>query len=203
MTEFISHEIQVSVPGCGKGEQTYDLVQGNSPVNDKRRDVFAHGSIHILVYEPEYDCFITNQRLIVTLGIGYGVLVPALVGKLIENIPHMPILVPQLLDPFDPMISNSHAQAEIKAYSSHFPRIGKCWHAANIFSQGDGAGIAFVDQLVGQTQVGDGIFILVPVKIVAVLGEITPHAMIVIHHGSDPVKAESVQVEFFHPVFYV
>ena len=115
----------------------------------------------------------------------------------------MPVFVFDFFDPFDPVIGNSHAHSKIKSNASFFKRIGQCRHTAYVFGNCNGIGIAIVYQFIGQTQVCDGILVLVAVKVMPVFGKGPAETMIVIHHGSNSVKTEPVQTVFFQPVFYV
>ena len=64
MSEFIAHEIQVSSATGSKGEQTDHFMQGNPPLNDQVIAPEVHALIHFLVQKPEYDRFVSHQRLV-------------------------------------------------------------------------------------------------------------------------------------------
>lgn len=56
---------------------------------------------------------------------------------------------------------------------------------------------------VGQCEVGNGIFVLASVEIVAVTAEGFAQSVVVVEHRGYSVEAEAVEVEFFEPVFAI
>ena len=57
-----------------------------------------------------------------------------------------------------------------------------------------------LDKFIGQGQVGDGIFILLPVIIHFVAGKIARQPMIEVQHAGNAIEAESVKPVLFQPV---
>lgn len=64
-------------------------------------------------------------------------------------------------------------------------------------------GIDFVYEPVGQCEVGNGVFVLSAVVIVAVTAEGLAQSVVVVEHGGYAVEAEAVEVKLFEPVLAV
>ena len=60
-----------------------------------------------------------------------------------------------------------------------------------------------MDQEVGEGEICDGRGVLVAVVIVVISSESLSEAVVVVEHGGDAVKAESVEAVFLQPVFAV
>src|SRR5574344_817403 len=130
MAEFISHEVQVSSSAGSKGHETDHLVQGDASVDKKILRALVHGKIHFLVHKTEDYGLVPDQGLIVTFSIRDGMLLCALVGQLPPDSAHAPLLVRELLNPFDPVVCDAHGHAEVKTDAADTKRCGETGHSA-------------------------------------------------------------------------
>ena len=111
----------------------------------------------------------------------------------------MPFLVFLLLDHLDPVVGDSHGEAIVEAESAVFEFHGEAGHAAHLLGDGDGFGVDFVDEDVGQGEIDDGVGVLAAVVIVGVAAERLAEAVVVIEHRGDAVEAEAVELVFLKP----
>ena len=58
-------------------------------------------------------------------------------------------------------------------------------------------------QLVGDSEIADGIVVLMAVEIVVVIAERLTQSVTVVQHGCDAVETESVEMEFLEPILAV
>ena len=63
--------------------------------------------------------------------------------------------------------------------------------------------VDFMDKAVGQGKVADGIIIFMSVEVITIVAESLSQSMAVIKHRSDTIKAETVEMILFQPVFAV
>jgi len=63
--------------------------------------------------------------------------------------------------------------------------------------------VDFMDEAVGQSKVADGIIIFMSVEVITIVAESLSQSMAVIKHRSDTIKAETVEMILFQPVFAV
>ncbi len=63
---------------------------------------------HLFIHEPKGECLVSDQSLIVALGIGNTLLSPAAILEGPADTFHIPILVLELLQDLDPHIGNGH-----------------------------------------------------------------------------------------------
>ena len=122
MPEFIPHEIEVSVPGGGCGDEPDHFVEGDSPVHRQALGSLVHEPVHVLIDQPENDRLVANQRLIVRFGIPYGFLIGPLGSQFMVDLLHVPLLVGTLLDCLDPVIGGAHGQPVTEPDTSVFHR---------------------------------------------------------------------------------
>ena len=67
-----------------------------------------------------------------------SLLVRTLVGQFVPHLTRTPLLVPLLLDPFDPMVGDAHGHTEIEADSTCLEWGRQPGHTAHILGNGDG-----------------------------------------------------------------
>ena len=180
MSPFVAHKVKVSSPaGCG-GHQPYHLVQGQTPVNHEVARLLGHRPVHILVNEPEDDGLVSDEGLVVALGIGDGAFVRPLVGEFPPDGAHTPFLVPLLLYPFDPVVRNTHSHPEVKAHASASKRSGKSRHSADVLRNGDRIWIEFVDKDVCESEIAYGILVNSLIEIEFVVAEVGAEAVVAV-----------------------
>ena len=137
------------------------------------------------------------------LGVTDCLLVLSLVGELPPDFPYAPLFVPEGLDPFDPVVGYAHGHTEVKAHSTGGVRCCKSGHSAHILGNGEGLGIDFVNEHIGESEIFDCIFIHTVPEIVAITRESLSQTVVPIEHTRHPVETEAVYMVFFHPVLAV
>jgi hypothetical protein len=71
MAKLIAHEIEVSFTTQTHGYKPDHFMKSNASINPRRRGAIeGHEIIHVLVHQPEGNCFVTYKGLIMTLCIG-------------------------------------------------------------------------------------------------------------------------------------
>ena len=143
-------------------------TQGHAPVYDKVGVALAHVPVHHVVDEAEYDGLVAHESLVVALGIVDGLFVGPPVGQFPEYGGRFPVLVLLLLDGLYPEVGDTHGHAVVEADAAVLELGGQARHAAHLFGDGDGARIYLVDELVGQSEVDDGVVVLPAVVVVVV-----------------------------------
>ena len=103
---------------------------------------------HLLVHEPEGNRLISDQSLIVTFGITDTLLPPATVCQRVHYVTYHPIIIPLLLEEFDPHVGYGHRETVIEAESTNGWRYAQERHPRHIFSNGDSVGVQLVDEVV-------------------------------------------------------
>mmetsp|Transcript_34330 Transcript_34330/g.87797 ORF Transcript_34330/g.87797 Transcript_34330/m.87797 type:complete len:213 (+) Transcript_34330:439-1077(+) len=142
VAELIAHEVEVRLAAQGHGDQADHLVQRNSAVHSGRAGAKAgrcHEVVHVLVHQPERDCLVAHQRLVVALRVAdAGLCVPA-VGHGVADVAHVPAPVVHGHD-LDPLVGDGHLQAVVKAHAALADRAAEGGHAADVLADGDGLG---------------------------------------------------------------
>ena len=116
------------------------------------------------------------------LGIGNGLLVRTLVGKVPPDIADAPILVGALLDRFYPVVGYTHGHPEIKTDPAGIQGGRKPRHTGNVFRNREGVGVHFMDKDVRKPKVGYRILVHSFVEIKGVVPEILPKPMVPVQH---------------------
>ena len=114
MPELVAHEVEVGLTARGDGHQADHLVQGHAAVDDDVLRSAVHVEIHLLVHQPEGDGLVADERLVVRLGVGYGLDFGQAVGHHRPHLPDVPLLVGHLLQLLDPEVGDGHAQAVVE-----------------------------------------------------------------------------------------
>ena len=109
------------------------------------------------------------------------------------------MVIREFLDPFDPVVSNSHAHSEIEAYATLFKRSRQTCHTTDILSNREGLRVHFMNQHVRKRQICDCIVINTLIEIVLITNESLLKTMVPIQHAGHAIKAESVYMIFLHP----
>ena len=91
----------------------------------------------------------------------------------------------------------------VETVSAAFERGSQSRHAAHFLGYGNGFGVDFVNQCVGQRQVTDGIVVLMPVEIIPIVAERLAQPVAVIEHRRDTVETETVEMVLVQPEFAV
>ena len=133
-----------------------------------------HVPVHLLVDEAEDDSLVAHQCLVVTLGIGDCLLVGAAVGEFPEYRSGFPLLILELLDGLNPVVGNTHRHAIVETYAPILHLSRQPWHATHFLSNGDGMGINVVNELVGKSEIGNSISILITIVVVVISAKRLP-----------------------------
>ena len=155
--------------------------------------------VHIGVHEAEDDGLVAHKRLVVTLGIGDGLLVLAAVGHLEEDMTGFPVLVLDLLDIFDPEIGNTHRQTIVETDASVLYLRSQARHTAHLFGDRDGTGFDLMNHFVGEGQIHDRVAVFVTVEIRAVAVEVFTQTVRAVDHRGHAVKTITVEIVFVEP----
>ena len=161
--------------------------------------MLRHIPIHIRVYKPEYYCFVAYQCLVVALGVRDCFLFLTAICQFPEYACRMPVFVFSLFDDFYPVVGYVHRHAVIESVSAVFYLRCQSRHAAYFFCYGNGIRAYFVNQLVCQCKVANGIVVFVTVIVVLIAAKVISQSVRVIKHRGDTIETESVEVVFLEP----
>ena len=203
VAELVTHEGKVTVAAGSHCHQTDHLMKGHTSVHYRRLGFLIHRGVHLGIHEAERDGLVSHHCLVVALGIADGLFVLTLVGELPPYLSHTPLIVREFLDPFDPIVRNSHAHSEVEADAAHLERSCQSGHSADILGDGECIRIDLADEHIGQCKVGDGIFVDALIEIIVIADEGLFQTVVPVEHACDSVEAESIDMIFLHPVFAV
>ena len=71
------------------------------------------------------------------LGVSDAVLLPTPVGQRVHDVAHVPVLVPLLLQQFDPHVGHGHGEAVVEPAASLRCGAAECRHARHVFRDSD------------------------------------------------------------------
>ena len=203
MTELVSHEVKITSIHCGCSNQPDHLVKCYTPMNQGIFITFLEVPIHVSVNQPKDDGFVTHQCLVMTLTIRDSLLVRTPVLDFPKDGAGFPIFILQLLDGLDPEIGYVHRHAVIKAQAAIFHLGCQARHAANLFCYGYRIRVHFMDNLISQRKITNGINVLMTIIIIGIVGKRLPQSMAVIEHRGDAIETEPIKMEFLQPIFTV
>ena len=123
-----------------------------------------HGKVDFMPRHGKKGTPPPHQSLIVTLHIAESPFIPAVVGQLVIELKEIPLLIPDVQH-LEPVIGHSHGHAHIKSDAPFLNGSGKAGHTAHIFSDGHCIGPHLMYHHIGQSQITEGIFIHIAVKI--------------------------------------
>ena len=199
MSELIAHEVEVAAVDAGERHEAYHLVESHAALHCEVVVAVHHVPVHLLVDESEYYGLVAYEGLVVALAVGDCLLVGAAVGEFPEDGGRVPVFVFLLLDHLDPVVGDAHGHAVVEADAAVFELYGEAGHAAHLLGDGDSVGVHFMYEEVGERKVYNGVGVLVAVVIVRISAECFSEAMVIIEHGRDAVKPESVKSVFILP----
>mmetsp|Transcript_26714 Transcript_26714/g.58919 ORF Transcript_26714/g.58919 Transcript_26714/m.58919 type:complete len:312 (-) Transcript_26714:1042-1977(-) len=110
MPKLIPQKSQISLPTKATGHQPNHLVQRHPPINNQGIRVYnaTHVEVHLLVHQPHCDSFVSDNGLIVGLGVGNALLPPPAVLQGVGEVAHVPLVVALLLEHLDPQVGQRH-----------------------------------------------------------------------------------------------
>lgn len=114
---------------------------------------------------------------------------------------HVPLLIFHLLQVLDPHVRDVHTQAIVKPHTSLLYFTAQCWHAANIFSNGNGIRMYRVNESVGEHQVNNAVNVHMHAKVLTIVTrEAYTYSVVMIKDRSDCIEAEAVKLELVQEV---
>ncbi len=125
------------------------------------------------------------------------------VGHGLEHFVDVPVVVALVFQQLDPEIRQAHSKPVIEAKSAILNRIAKTRHSAYLLGDTDRIWIDFVNECIGQLQIGDSIEFHTIRKILERTTEINAISMMEIDHGSYTVEAIAIEVVFLEPVTHI
>ena len=168
MSELVAHEVEVAAVDSGERHQAYHLVQRHSAVDGEIVVAYHHMPVHFRVDEPENDCLVAHEGLVVAFGVVDSLLVGAAVGQFPEYCRRFPVLVFLFLDGLNPEIGYAHRHTVVEADAAVAELVGQPRHSAHLLRYCYCVRVDFVYQLVGQRQIGNGVGVLSAVVVVVV-----------------------------------
>ncbi len=115
----------------------------------------------------------------------------------------MPLFVFFLFDGLYPVIGDTHGHTVVEADAPLVIAHCQSRHAAHLFGYGYSLWIHFMDKYIGQSEISYCGGVLRAVIIIFVRAERFAQPVVVIQHRGHSVEPESVEPEFFQPVFAV
>ena len=149
MSEFISHEVQITTIDGGGCQKSYHLMKCNTTISHEVFIAFLEMPIHIGINQPEDNGLVAHQCLIMTLCIRNRFLVSTTIGQFPEHRRWFPVLVLKFLDSFNPIIGDIHRHTIVEPISTIFERCCQTWHTTHLLSNCDGTWMHFMNQLIG------------------------------------------------------
>ena len=174
-------------------------MKGNASVHDEISRFHIHRGVHFLVHQSEYQCLVTDKRLVVAFSIADGLLIRPLVRQFPPYFSHAPLLVALLFQPFDPMVRDSHSHAEIESESAGCERSRESGHAAHVFRNRNRIRVNLFRKHGREGKIGHGILVDTVIEIIVITDEVLAEAVVPVQHAGHAVEPEAVQVVFFHP----
>ena len=203
MTELISHEVEIAAIGRTGSKESDHLMQSNTSLYHIVLVALLEMPIHVGIYKTEDNGLVAHEGLIVTLGIGDGLLILAAIGKLPHHGRRFPVLISLLLDGLNPIVGDIHGQSVIEAIATVADRSRETRHATHILGNGDGILVDLMNQVVGKSKIDDSSIILMTIVIIGITGEVLAQSVTVIQHGSHAIKTEAIEMELLHPILAI
>ena len=82
MPKLISDEVQIAVARGAHRDQSNHLMKRDSPVDNEALIACSHLPVHLLIGEPEDNCLIANERLVMGFSVADGSLINPSTRKL-------------------------------------------------------------------------------------------------------------------------
>ena len=88
----------------------------------KYQDLTSEGikETHVLIHQPECNCLVTDDRLIMWLCIGNALFLPPSIGESVTNVANIPQIIRDFFQQLNPHIGNCHGQTIVEAKTSIF-----------------------------------------------------------------------------------
>mmetsp|Transcript_17773 Transcript_17773/g.41029 ORF Transcript_17773/g.41029 Transcript_17773/m.41029 type:complete len:473 (-) Transcript_17773:1167-2585(-) len=199
--KLVAHEVEVSLATERHGEHADHLVHGDTAVNNQVcRSEVGHAVVHLLVHQTEGNGLVANECLVVALAVANNLLLVPPVGERVHNVPHLPLVIGELLEQLDPHVRRSHRKAVVEAKPSlgHGAREGG--HPGDILSNRDATGTDRVDKIIGKHQVNAGVHVSGRAEVVVVaVDKGVVHAVVGVENRRNPVKAKPVELVLLEP----
>ena len=135
--------------------------------------------------------------------IAYGVLVGTAVCHFPEDGTWFPSLIGQFLYGLYPVVGYVHRHAVVETIASVLKLSCQSGHSTHLFGNSYGVCVHLVYESVGESEIADGVVVLMSVEIIAIVAERLAQSVTVIKHRGNTVEAESVEMELLKPVLAV
>mmetsp|Transcript_103716 Transcript_103716/g.246931 ORF Transcript_103716/g.246931 Transcript_103716/m.246931 type:complete len:206 (-) Transcript_103716:960-1577(-) len=203
MPELIAHKVQIAFPAQSDREQPDNHVHRHATCNHyrARSAIITHACVHLGVHEPECDGLVSNDRLVMALGIGNRLLAPSsAIAHRRDNLVHSPVLVLDILEKRDPHVWQGHGKPIVEADATFSDGHTQARHAGNILCDHHSIWSHTSNQLTCQHQVDNCIHVRGHSEVLLVVaGEAHVKAVVVVQHRCHTVEAEAVTVVLLQP----
>ena len=203
VSELVAHEVEVASIDGGGSNKANHLVEGDTTVHHISRVSVLEVPIHISVNESEDDSLVSDECLVVALGIRDRLLVLASVGHLVEDMPCLPVFVAHFLDVLYPEVGYAHGEAIVKAHAAILDGTSESGHAGHLLGDSNRLGLHLVNEFVRQGEVHDSVAVLVHIVVGTISVEVLAQAVAEVNHRGNAVEAEAVEVVFVEPILAV
>mmetsp|Transcript_5065 Transcript_5065/g.9007 ORF Transcript_5065/g.9007 Transcript_5065/m.9007 type:complete len:309 (-) Transcript_5065:1351-2277(-) len=200
VTELVAHEVEVTFASKCRSDRSDHLVQGYATVHDVVVHVHFHSIVHFRIHEPESDGLVSNQGLVMGLGIADARLAIPPVGQGVANVTHAPELVRACFHNINPLVGNGHIEPVVKAHSAllHWPAERR--HSRHVLANRDSVWKDAVDHVIRKHQVRHRIQVSLHSKVLVVVSsESHLQSMVVVHHARHPIEPEAVELVLVEP----
>ena len=200
VAEFVAHEVEVAVASGGEGEEAGDFGEGDAAVGVGVRVGAGHAVVDGGVEETEEEGFAADDGLVVAFDVGDDLFFRAAGGEFVVEVFDVPVFVFDFGGETGPDVGDTHGEAEVEACAACGAWTDETGHATDVFGDGEGGGVEGMDEIVGEGEVGEGVFVDGGIEVILVGREDLAETVVHVEHGGDPVEAEAVEVEFLDPV---
>jgi hypothetical protein len=151
-------DVSLNTEHTGSSDAPDQLMQRQSSLDDLRQLAqITHVRVHLLVHQPERECLVPDERLVVRLGVADTLLAVSSVRERVADVAEVPILVRgSFLEQLDPHVGDGHREAVVEADTAFGDGATERWHPRDVLRDGDRVGIQLVEHGVGLSSVSVG-----------------------------------------------
>lgn len=201
VAELVAFEVEITLTAETVGDEPDELVKGHTTVNHRRElGQLRHVGVHLSVAEPEHERLVTDERLVVALCVCNRLLHVPAVGEGVDKVTYVPIRVVELLEPLDVQVRNGHGKTIVKSKSAERDRNAQAGHSRNVLGDRDCRWEDPVNHLIRHHQINNRLEINGSTKVLVVTARETGSDTVMsVHHASDTVEPEAVELILLHP----
>lgn len=93
VTEFVPHEIEVSLTAKTLCKKSNHFMKSNTPVYSKWNAIPCHSSVNIFIEEPLGDSLITYNCLVMRFSVSDALFFPSSISETVSEVTHIPIFI--------------------------------------------------------------------------------------------------------------